>query len=122
MALFRCGSGGSSGGDSYTFSTTKAVRFTNRAGSLTGLTSGKSYMLIIAFGWSNTGYKAELSSATNTTGLTKVDSGVEAVGQTYCNTNWSIYTFTATSTSSTLTLSSMSTNASDVRIFLFEKA
>ena len=121
MAYFRCGSGGSSGGDSYTLSTTKTVRFTSKAGSLTDLTSGKSYMLIIAFGWSNTNYKAELASATNTTGLTKVNSGVDVVGQTSCNTNWSIYTFTATSTSSTLTFSSMGSVTSDVRIFLFEK-
>lgn len=122
MAFFRCSSGsGSSGGDNYTLSTTKTVRFTNRVGSLTGLTNGKPYMLIIAFGWSNANFKAELSSATNTTGLTKVYSGVDVVGTTYCNTNWSIYTFTATSTSSTLTLSSMGTSASDIRIFLFEK-
>lgn len=122
MALFRCSSGGGGGGDNYTFSTTKAVSFNNKAGTLTGLTNGKSYMLIIAFGWSNTSYKAELSSATNTTDLTKVNSGVEAVGQTYCNTNWAIYTFTATSTSSTLTFSSMTSSASTIRVFLFEKA
>lgn len=121
MAFIRAGSGGSSG-DSYKLSSTKTIRFSSKVGSLTGLTSGKSYMLIIAFGWSNTNFNAELASATNTSNLVKVNSGTEAVGPSYCNTYWSIYTFTATSTSSTLTFSSMSSSNSDVRIFLFEKA
>lgn len=115
---------GSSGGVlpcGYQLLKTEKLTFSSKTATLTDLTVGKEYMLIIAFGWSNTNYKAELASATNTTGLTKVNSGVDAVGPTYCNTNWSIYTFTATSTSSTLTFSSMASTASNVRIFLFEK-
>ena len=105
----------------YDYKTTKTVSFSSKTGTLTGLTSGKKYYLIISFGWSNGNYKAELASATNTSGLTKVASGVDAVGTTYCNTNWSVYTFTATGTSSTLTFSSMSNSTSAVRVFLFEK-
>lgn len=123
MAFFRCSSGGGSGGDNYVFSKTEKITFSSKAGTLSGLTSGKSYMLIIDFGWSNANYSAELASATNTSGLTKVNSGVDVVTtQTnYANTNWSIYTFTATSTSSKLTLSSMSSASCGIRVFLFEK-
>ena len=124
MAWIRAsaGGGGGGGGDSYVFSSTQKIRFSSRVGLLTDLTPGKSYMLIIAFGWSNSNYSAKLASASNTTNLAEVNSGTDAVGTTYCNTDWSIYTFTATGTSSTLTFSSMSSADSDVRIFLFEKA
>lgn len=122
MAYFRCSSGsGGSGG--YSLLKTEQMQFTNKVGSLSGLTSGKEYMIIFSWGWSNTneGADTKISTMTNTTNLTRVDSGQEGNGTVYCNTYWSIYTFKATGTTSTVTKTNQP-NSVKGRYFLFEKA
>ncbi len=121
MALFRCGSGSS--GSGYNYLSTTSITVTSRSGVISGLTSGKSYYMIVDYAWSNNNFNAEISAASNTTGLTKIASNQEKVSSSVAAyLNSSVYTFTATSTSSGLTFSSFGTSAANVRITLFESA
>lgn len=107
----------------YTLLKTEQLTFSSKTATLTGLTVGKEYMLIISFGWSNnnTGTNCQISSITNTSDLTLVDGGiVEYNGTQYCYTAWCIYTFTATGTSGVITKATNPSNPK-ARCFLFEK-
>ena len=106
----------------YDYKTTKTISVSSKSASLTGLTSGKEYYMFVSYAWTNTNYNAEISSMTNTTNLTKVDSGRDRpTSSLAAYENWSLYTFKATSTSSTITFSTTATSAFTARVLLFEK-
>ena len=94
----------------------------NKQTTLSGLTSGKKYILVACFAAGNEIFDANISTMTNTTGLTKLAGGRDktfAVSSVYCN--WSVYKFTAASTSSLVTMANTSTSAvTKVRFILFE--
>lgn len=119
MALFRCGSGGSSGGG-YNYLKTENLSVSSKNANITGLTPGKSYIIILAFSWSNTNYSAELASAGGTSNLTKIESGQEKVSSSVAAyLNHSAYSFTATSSLASLQFSS-SSNSFNCRVYVFE--
>ena len=106
----------------YDYKTTKTISVSSKSASLTGLTSGKEYYMFVSYAWTNTNYNAEISSMTNTTNLTKVDSGRDRpTSSLAAYENWSLYTFKASSTSSTITFSTTATSAFTARVLLFEK-
>ena len=120
MAFFQFSSGGTSAG--YQLLKTEQLTFSNKVATLTGMTPGKEYMLILSFGWSNinTGTNCRISSITNTTDLTDVDTGMEYNGTQYCYTHWCIYTFKATGSSGDITKET-APSAPKARCYLFEK-
>ena len=120
MALFRCGSG--SAGAGYNYLKTASLTVSSKKATITGLTAGKEYYLILAYGWTNTNFSAELSSISGGSNLTKIESATEKTAQSLTAAIvQSVYTFTATGTSAEMTFSSVSTSYSFVcRAFLFE--
>ena len=124
MAYFRCGSdsggGGSTGYDWDTY-TTVAMN-SSRKGTLNGLVSGKSYIMVFMFTTGSTSVNAIISSMSNTIGLTKLASGRDqpysSVSTLLC---WSVYRFTANSTSSTITASATPTSTTPTCTVLLYK-
>ena len=106
----------------FDYLTTKTISVSSKTASLTGLTSGKEYYMMVDYAWTNTGYNADITSMTNTTNLTKISSTTD---RTYSGaaayTNHSIYSFKATGTSSTITFTTTSANSQTFRVTLFEK-
>lgn len=120
MALFRCGGGGSAGGG-YQYLTTKTITVTNKSGTLSGLTSGKSYYMMVDYPWTNTNFDAIIVGGSSVSSFTKVTNNQDKVNSTtaaYLNSG--VYTFTATSSSTGLTFSNITNTASTVRVTLFE--
>lgn len=108
--------------EGYAYLTTKTISVSNKVGSLTGLTAGKEYYMIVDYAWSNANYNADITSMTNTSDLAEVSSTQERVtGNVAAYLNQSIHTFKATSTSSNITFTTMSTSGLTVRVTLFEK-
>ena len=122
MSLWMEMTNGAGGSGGYQLLKTEQLTFSEKIATLTGLTPGKGYMLILSFGWSNanTGTNCRLTSITNTTDLTDVETGTEYNGTQYCYTHWCIYTFKATGSSGTITKETAPSNPK-ARCFLFEK-
>ncbi len=120
MALFRCGSGGSSGGGGYEYLKTENLAVSSKNANISGLTIGKSYILILAYAWTNTNYTAELYGMSGGSNLTEIEHGTERVSSSVgAYINHSVHTFKATSTTASIQFATAS-NSFNCRAFLFE--
>ena len=120
MAYFRCGGG--SGGGGYTYLKTEALAVSSKNVNITGLTSGKTYYIVISYAWTNTNYSAELTTIGGASNVTKVTSGSQkASSSVTAYDNYSVYTFKATSGTASVQFSSASSSFNAV-FTVFESA